>query len=214
MIFPLYIKTINGKTIRLDVEPNDTIENLKTQIRDKEGILPQSQRLIHSGRKLKDDKTLSEYNINAETTLYLVMKLGWSRSIKLSQSTAKTIYVKTLHGQSFALNVEPICTVLDVKQKISQQHGIPVDSQRLLFTGQSLSNGLTLSDYNIIDGCTLHIVFRRPLEALQSDELDENSTPNDSMLSLYSVELPLTPNEKENELEDDMFAAQKAVAKL
>ena len=89
-----------------------------------------------------------------------LMYRGWSRSIKLSQSTAKSIYVKTLNGRAISLNVEPNDTILAIKRKIYQQQGIPIADQRLIFTGQSLMDNWTLSDYNIFDGCTLQIVFK------------------------------------------------------
>ena len=74
MLFQIDIKSLNG-TIRLDVEANDTIESVKTQIQDKEGILPQQQRLMYNGKRLNDEFTLSDYKIKSETTLYLALKL-------------------------------------------------------------------------------------------------------------------------------------------
>eukprot|EP00537_Pseudo-nitzschia_pungens_P018479 CAMPEP_0172408014 /NCGR_PEP_ID=MMETSP1061-20121228/75635_1 /TAXON_ID=37318 /ORGANISM="Pseudo-nitzschia pungens, Strain cf. pungens" /LENGTH=344 /DNA_ID=CAMNT_0013144131 /DNA_START=43 /DNA_END=1080 /DNA_ORIENTATION=+ len=146
----LFVKTLTGKTVSIEVEEGESIEEVKAKIAEKEGIPPEQQRLIFGGQQLQDAKTLDDYDVGDDATLHLVLRLRGGMQL----------FVKTLTGKTVSIEVEEGESIEEVKAKIAEKEGIPPEQQRLIFGGQQLQDAKTLDDYDVGDDATLHLVLR------------------------------------------------------
>jgi len=142
----IFVKTLTGKTITVDVEARHTILFVKAMIEDKEDIPANSQRLIFEENQLDDDSTLHCHNIQNKSVLIMHQMLQ--------------IWVHTSMGMPMILRMWNSDAIGIVKAKIQDTEGIPVAQQTLTFEGNQLEDGSTCADCNIQTGCSLWLELR------------------------------------------------------
>ena len=138
----IFIKSLCGKTIIINVESSESIETLKSKIQEKEGIPVEYQILISSNRVLANKKPIF-YNIKSESNINLSLKLKSGIQIK----------IKTLEKE-ITFNVGPHTTIKDIKDEIKKQQFF--FKLNLVFNGRILEDNKSVTDYNIKNGSIIY----------------------------------------------------------
>jgi len=142
---PIIIKMEIGKIIRMLVVENETIKSLKDEINYSEGINPENQILLFEGKQLENNKFISDYGIQKESIIYLIIKKKISIIIKMKKGTV----IKML--------VDKNETIKNLKDKIYDKEEINPDNQILIFEGKELENNKNINDYGIQNDSLIYL---------------------------------------------------------
>ena len=150
----LLVKTSTGKSIEVSAPNTATIEMVKKQIQEQEGIPVEDQILENHEMFLFNAQTLDYYKLRNGTTLDLFL---YSKDVP---SRIIEINVKTMTGKIFKLPVHPSSSIDNLKSLIGEHEGIPPKCHRLVFAGKSLDGEKTLAEYGISNDCKIHLLLR------------------------------------------------------
>ena len=152
--FLLHVKTPAGKTkIKVEAVSGDTIQDVKRKIMEEIGIPPHQQLLMFNSQAIEDERrTLESYDINSDSIIELV--------IRRTHGDERHIYVKMQNGIKIVLDVSPEDTIADVKEKVKEMIGTPVDKQLITFGDTKLEGDNKLSDFGVEHGSTVSMITR------------------------------------------------------
>ena len=149
------IKIIRTKTLTIDIESSDTIFNLKTKIQEKEGFPANVQKLIFNGKLLEDGKTLDDYDIKKESSLFLVFRQSYG-------------FCYIIYGEGKELKIDGFCShcsnTLFLKEVIEYKLGIDIAHQELKINGKIMNDNDSLNTYDIFQGDEVELNIKINLE--------------------------------------------------
>lgn len=148
----LFVKTLTGHTYILYPMSNQTVREAKEDLGKRENIPTSNQRLVFEGRQLDDDTTLQQCGLPQQCTVHMIQAPP--------KTHALTILVRTLMGKTITLQITSGDSVAQVKQRIHDQEGYPVDQIALVFGGKELDDQETVTHYRIQQDSTLLVSFK------------------------------------------------------
>ena len=150
----IFVQVTSQEIIILEVDSCDTIGNLKEKIKDKKGFPAEEQHLFFQRKKLKDDRTVSDYNIRNESTLNLLLQVPAEQMYRLE------VNILTENRRRVTLVVNTSDSTLELKRKIKNMTGVPRHMQSLSFAGTELENACSISTYDIRNKSVIDLVVK------------------------------------------------------
>jgi len=171
----IFVRLLSGKLITLDVTAADKITSVKEKVQKAEGLEPEKQQLIFSGNTLENDKSLGDYNIAAENTLFLVikdikgssiMKSGASSIIPEAKAAAKPasdeiqLNIKAMEGiASGFISIKKTDTIRKLKKLVAEKNNVADPDSLIIYNEQNkLNNADTVTKANLKDGDNITVV--------------------------------------------------------